>query len=101
MFNTLQADSTHNPILITVIDLLTQHGAELRVLHIPGQDNVVADCLSRWENATVCMYAPGLTIYPFIPPLIDAGGAFIMIPLSASSRQPKCDVWMLEHLKYK
>lgn len=73
MFNTLRADSTHNPILITAIDLLTQYNAELRVLHISGRDNIVADCLSRWENATACSLAPGLSIHSFIPPRLTLG----------------------------
>lgn len=75
MFNTLRADPIHNPILLTAIDLLVSHNAELRVLHISGRDNIVADALSRWDNATALTHAPGLTISFFLPPRLTQGAS--------------------------
>lgn len=75
MFNTLRADAVHNPILLTAIDLLTLHDAELRVHHISGHDNIVANALSRWDNATAVLHAPGIAISSFIPPRLTMGAS--------------------------
>ncbi|KAF7984094.1 hypothetical protein HWV62_17672 [Athelia sp. TMB] len=75
MLNTLRADPVHNPILLTAVDLLICYSVELCVLHIAGHENVVADALSRWDNATAIAYAPGLTISSFIPPHLTLGAS--------------------------
>ena len=68
MFNSLRANPDHNPILLTAIDLLLLHDVDLRVMHIAGEMNSVADHLSRFNNAGAMALAPYLQIYPFIPP---------------------------------
>ena len=75
MFNTLRAQPLYNPLLITAVDLLLDHGVDLRVFHIPGQDNIVADALSRFRFDTVALYAPSLQIFKFQPPRLKLGAA--------------------------
>jgi hypothetical protein len=60
MFNSLRAQPLYNPLLITAIDLLLDHGVDLHVFHIPGQVNIVADALSRLRFDTIALYAPSL-----------------------------------------
>ena len=68
MFNTLRVTSPYNLILRYSVDLLITHKWDLRVLHIPGDQNVVADALSRNNLALANSLVPGLTIYDFTPP---------------------------------
>ncbi|KIK58509.1 hypothetical protein GYMLUDRAFT_170777, partial [Collybiopsis luxurians FD-317 M1] len=46
MFNSFQALPPYNPILIDSANLLLQCNIDLRVVHIPGSQNSVADALS-------------------------------------------------------
>ncbi|KZP19211.1 DNA/RNA polymerase [Athelia psychrophila] len=73
MFNSLRADPNHNPLLLTAIDLLISHGVELRVMHVPGEANAVADALSRFNNTSALVYAPGLQVNQFLPPRLTLG----------------------------
>jgi hypothetical protein len=73
MFNTLHALPAYNPILITSIDLLLASGVQLRVFHIPRNENKVADALSRLDSVTACRLQPGLTITNFTPPRLTLG----------------------------
>jgi hypothetical protein len=73
MFNSLRAQPYLNPILLTAVDILRSRAVELRVYHIPGEQNVVADALSRFRNdfATTC--EPSLHISMFQPPRLTLG----------------------------
>jgi hypothetical protein len=73
MFNSLHALPAYNPILITAVDWLMAHQMELRVFFIPGELNVVADALSRFDNARALSNQWGLTIAPFTPPRFTLG----------------------------
>jgi hypothetical protein len=73
MFNTLHALPAYNPILITAIDLLISSGIQLRVFHIPRNENKVADALSRLDAFTASRLQPGLTITSFSPPRFTLG----------------------------
>jgi hypothetical protein len=75
MFNTLRAQPLYNPLLITAVDLLLDHGVDLCIFHIPGQDNIVADALSRFHFDMVALYAPSLQIFKFQPPRLKLGAA--------------------------
>ncbi|KZP33130.1 hypothetical protein FIBSPDRAFT_906963 [Athelia psychrophila] len=68
IFNSLRTDPNHNPLLLTAIDLLISHGVELRVMHVPGEANTVADTLLCFNNASALAYVPGLQVNQFIPP---------------------------------
>jgi hypothetical protein len=67
MFNTLRALPEYNCILKTAADILLECGFELRVLHIAGEVNDVADALSRADFMRALRLCPGLTIKSFEP----------------------------------
>jgi hypothetical protein len=73
MFNSLYALLAYNPILITAVDLMISAGIQLRVFHIPCDENQVADALSRFDNTTACVLHPGLIIQNFSPPRFTLG----------------------------
>jgi hypothetical protein len=50
------------------------HNIDLRVLHVAGKRNTVADAISRQNFVSTKLLAPGLAINPFEPPQ-DALGA--------------------------
>jgi hypothetical protein len=73
IFNSLRATPSYNDILKTAISHLIDFHIDLRVAHIPGAENVVADALSRFENARALAACPGLSISPFQPPRVTLG----------------------------
>jgi hypothetical protein len=75
MFHSLRTQPFYNPLLLTAVDLLRQFDVQLRVFHIPGSDNVVADALSRGRFDVVAMHAPHLRIFFFEPPRLTLGAA--------------------------
>lgn len=77
MFNTLHALPAYNPILITAVDLLLDSGMQLRVFHIPRDENKVADALSRLDNDSACRLQPGLVVSNFTPPRFTLGEALL------------------------
>ncbi|OBZ71265.1 hypothetical protein A0H81_08358 [Grifola frondosa] len=73
IFNTLRALPDYNPILMLSVDILLHDSIQLRVDHIAGVDNEVADALSHNDPDHACRFAPGLRIFPFTPPLLSQG----------------------------
>jgi hypothetical protein len=74
IFNSFAAKPVYNRILMSSIDMLIEDEVDLRVYHILGKDNLIADPLSRYKNDLACLLLPGLIISLFIPPQ-DALGA--------------------------
>ena len=73
MFNSLSALPSYNEILKATVDHLLldiNNPIQLRVLHVPGHINTVADALSRGELHTVVDLVPNVTIDLFSPPRI-------------------------------
>ncbi|KAJ6628408.1 hypothetical protein B0H10DRAFT_1752314, partial [Mycena sp. CBHHK59/15] len=68
IFNSLKALPAYNEILKSSVDVLLRHDLELRVLHVPGKLNTVADAISCWKNTVAESLVPGLSIHPFVPP---------------------------------
>ena len=68
IFNSLHAKPFYNPLLITAVDALIEHNAQLRVLHILGSRNTIADALSRGNNALVFRRHPKARLFGFSPP---------------------------------
>ena len=73
MFNSLRALPEYNCILKAAVNLLLEGKKhQLRVLHIAGEDNSVADALSRGNYMRALSLQPSLTIRSFEPfQLID------------------------------
>jgi hypothetical protein len=74
MFNTLSALPAYKEILKTAVDHLlseVNNPIQLRVVHVPGHLNTVADALSRGELYTVVDNVPNIVIDHFSPPLIQ------------------------------
>jgi hypothetical protein len=68
IFNTLKAHDEYNVLLQFVVDLLIQHNIDLRVYHIPGERNTIADALSRCAFIRLHQSHPRLRILPYTPP---------------------------------
>ena len=67
MFNSLRALPEYNCILKVAVDILLEGKHHLRVLHIPGEQNEVADALSRADFMRALDLQPSLTIQSFDP----------------------------------
>jgi len=75
IFNTLQCLPRYNDILISAADNLIKKNINLRILHIPGELNYVADAISRKKFNIIQQHVPGLTISTFSPPHLPLGAA--------------------------
>ena len=73
MFNTLSALPAYNEILKSAVDYLimdVNNHIQLCVVHVPGQDNTIADALSHGELHVVVDNIPNIVIDTFSPPQI-------------------------------
>jgi hypothetical protein len=70
IFNSLSALPAYNPILKSAIDCMLDYSYNVRVLHIEGSKNGIADALSRKTFSLVMTLAPNgaISIIPFLPP---------------------------------
>jgi hypothetical protein len=75
MFNTLSALPAYNDILLTAVDWMMTTGIQMRVFHVPGRFNSIADALSRLDNATACSLEPRLLVRTFSPPRFTLGAS--------------------------
>jgi hypothetical protein len=67
-FNSLHAYGRYNLLLMQAIDSLLNAGIDLRVFHIPGKHNIIADALSHGQFRLACELQPGISIQSFSPP---------------------------------
>jgi hypothetical protein len=88
IFDSLRASSTYNPILLYTCALLMTHSVDLRVFHIAGDCNVVADALLRGLFHVALQAQPRLQIFSFQPPLLQPG--VVPPPRSLQGRAPLC-----------
>jgi hypothetical protein len=75
IFNSLRCQSEFNPLLRFCIDIFLRKQLNVRVLHIPGEKNEVADAISRHDFTKASKLAPGLQIFEFQPPQCATLGA--------------------------
>jgi len=68
MFNSLRVQPDYNGLLTTAVDLLL-----LRALHIPGDDNTVANALSHCHFDITYSVVPSLCVTTFQPPQLTLG----------------------------
>jgi hypothetical protein len=77
LFDRLRASSKYNPLLIATIDVLISRQISLRVAHVPGEQNIIADAISR-SQAHENHIAIGDFVIPisyFQPPPLRMGPA--------------------------
>lgn len=77
MFNTLRATPLYNPIIMTAVEVMMSSGTQLRVAHIPGEANTIADSLSRFMNIYIRSALPHVDIHTFQPPHLLLGADFL------------------------
>lgn len=68
IFHSLRASQEYNQIIFLAVQILMDSDIELRVLHIVGADNVIADHVSRLMFDAARQLHPGLIIRSFMPP---------------------------------
>ena len=68
IFRSLRCLPAYNHLIRTAVDVLIENDFSLRVLHVPGEDNVVADALSRVQFSIALQIEPSLNLYTFNPP---------------------------------
>jgi hypothetical protein len=73
MFHSLRALPPYNELLKFTVSILIKYNISLRVVYIPGADNVIADSLSRYENTKAFAACPDLSISSFQPPRVALG----------------------------
>jgi hypothetical protein len=73
IWHSLKASAPYNTTLICAITSLIERETDARVLHIPGIENVVADALSRFNNALALQLVPGIRVGLFETPLMMLG----------------------------
>ncbi|KAF9019728.1 hypothetical protein BDZ89DRAFT_958978 [Hymenopellis radicata] len=75
IFDTLRALPDYNDILLASIDIRVRSNIDIRVLHVPGTDNVVADALSHEYFDFLHVHFPRLIIESFKPPRTTLGAS--------------------------
>ncbi|GAW10444.1 DNA RNA polymerase [Lentinula edodes] len=68
IFDSLKAEPAYNPILRSAVDVLLDYDVDVRVLHVPGEQNTVADAISRQKFSKLPSLASGLVLRTFTPP---------------------------------
>jgi hypothetical protein len=68
IFRSLRCLPAYNHLLKTAVDILIRNDYSIRVLHVPGEQNVVADALSRVQFSVALNCVPDLKLIAFHPP---------------------------------
>lgn len=68
IFNSLKCQAVFNPLLLFCVDTSISNKLDLRVLHVPGVENEVADAISRRNFGKALRLVPELQISLFQPP---------------------------------
>ena len=68
IFRSLRCLPPYNHLLRSAVDIVLKNDYSLRVLHVPGDQNVVADALSRVQFSVALENEPHLKLFNFHPP---------------------------------
>ena len=68
IFRSLHCLPSYNHFLKSAMDVLIENDYSLCVLHIPGENNVVADALLHVNCSVALQVEPYLNLYTFNPP---------------------------------
>jgi hypothetical protein len=74
LFSSHAPNDLLRPLFKHAILAMTRAGLDVKVQHIPGKSNVVADAASRGLLDTARQYAPHAAFYKFYPPSTLLGG---------------------------
>ncbi len=81
LFSSLSALPSYNVLIHEAVNLLVNCSHDLRVLHVPGVDNSIANALSWAEFDHTLDLKPNLTIHQFVPYCrIKCGDIFSLQP---------------------
>jgi hypothetical protein len=75
IFNSMRGLPAYNYILRSSVDIRLTTNHQLRVLHVPGHKNDVADAISRRQFIKALSLHPGLRFRFFEPPQLPMGAA--------------------------
>lgn len=76
IFNSLSmSGGPYNDILLLAARIIIDSGIDLRVFHIPGESNGVADALSRGLLDIARQRRPDIRIHALKPPRLSLGDA--------------------------
>jgi hypothetical protein len=67
IFNSLKAYDQYNIILKLAVEILLNSEIDLRVFHVPGERNAIADSLSHLELPLAQCLAPSISVHNFTP----------------------------------
>ena len=73
VFESLRSGGGYEELLLRACGILIRSGIDLRVWHVPGERNVMADALSRGLRHVVRLYDPHVVFFDFIPPQATLG----------------------------
>ena len=73
IFYSLRCLHSYNNLLKFTVSILIKYEISLRVLHIPGVNNSIADSLSRFDNTKAITMCPHLSISNFKPSCLAMG----------------------------
>ncbi|TDL27790.1 hypothetical protein BD410DRAFT_696929, partial [Rickenella mellea] len=68
IFNSYRASDIYNRLLQFAVDILIPSKIDLRVLHVAGEDNPIADALSRGSIDLVHAAFPSSSLFYYKPP---------------------------------
>ncbi len=55
-------------LMLYAVEVMMDHNIDIRVVHIPGSENLIADALSRSLFDTAINHEPALQVSSFTPP---------------------------------
>jgi hypothetical protein len=87
MYKSLHAKPSYNPLLISSINARIDASLDVCINHVPGDNNTIADAVSREHFSLARRLIPDLTILSFTPPW-DALGATAINFEPVLSQQP-------------
>jgi hypothetical protein len=73
IFSSFRAEPAFNHILQAAADMIMDNSIDLRVLHVPGTSNTIADAISRLEIGTILDIIPSFYLSYFQPPRFPLG----------------------------
>ena len=68
IYRSLRCLPPYNHLLKALVDILIRNDFSLRVLHVPGEENIIADALSRVQFSVALEKEPHLKLFNFNPP---------------------------------